>query len=110
ISAIAGVSFYELWFALHEGTIRGPQVIEFIQQLQARIGQKLLLIWDGLSAHGSRVVRAFLDCLAGAVRVERLPAYAPEREPGGVPVGAPQKPRVGQRHARRALETVQSRP
>jgi transposase len=81
ISAIAGVSFYELWFALHEGTIRAPQVIEFVKQLQARIGQKLLLIWDGLSAHGSRAVRAFLDSLEGAVRVERLPAYAPELNP-----------------------------
>jgi transposase len=81
ISAIAGVSFCELWFALHEGTIRAPQVIEFIQQLQARIGQKLLLIWDGLSAHGSRAVRAFLASLGEAVRVERLPAYAPELNP-----------------------------
>jgi DDE superfamily endonuclease len=44
ISAIAGVSFYELWFALHEGTIRAPQVIEFVQQLRARIGKKLLLV------------------------------------------------------------------
>jgi transposase len=110
ISAIAGVSFYELWFALHEGTIRAPQVIEFVKQLQARIGQKLLLIWDGLSAHGSRAVRAFLDSLEGAVRVERLPAYAPRAEPGGVPVGPPQKPRLGQRHARLPLEAIQSRP
>jgi transposase len=81
ISAIAGVSFCELWFALHEGSIRGPQVVEFIQQLQARIGQKLLLIWDGLSAHGSRVVRTFLEGLGEAVRAERLPAYAPELNP-----------------------------
>ena len=81
ISAIAGVSFYELWFALHEGTIRAPQVIEFIQQLRARIGKKLLLVWDGLSAHGSRAVRAFLEGLGEAVRVERLPAYAPELNP-----------------------------
>ena len=81
ISAIAGVSFYELWFALHQGTIRAPQVIEFIQQLRARIGKKLLLIWDGLSAHGSRAVWAFVDSLEGAVRVERLPAYAPELNP-----------------------------
>ena len=77
ISAIAGVSFCELWFALHEGTIRAPQVIEVIKQLQARIGQKLLLIWDGLSAHGSRAVRAFLQSLGEAVRVEPLPSYAP---------------------------------
>ena len=81
ISAIAGVSFCELWFALHEGTIRAPQVIEFIKQLQARIGQKLLLIWDGLSAHGSRAVRSFLESLGEAVRVERLPSYAPELNP-----------------------------
>jgi transposase len=81
ISAIAGVSFYELWFALHEGTIRAPQVIEFVKQLRARIGKKLWLIWDGLSAHGSRAVRAFLADLGEAVRVERLPAYAPELNP-----------------------------
>jgi DDE superfamily endonuclease len=110
ISAIAGVSFCELWFALHEGTIRAPQVIEFIQQLRARIGEKLLLIWDGLSAHGSRAVRAFLESLGEAVRVEWLPTYAPEREPGGVPLGAPQKSRPGQPHARLPLEAVQSRP
>jgi transposase len=81
ISAIAGVSFYELWFALHEGTIRAPQVIEFIQQLQARIGKQLLLVWDGLRPHTSRAVQAFLESLGGAVRVERLPAYAPELNP-----------------------------
>jgi len=110
ISAIAGVSFCELWFALHEGTIRAPQVIEFVKQLQARIGQKLLLVWDGLSAHGSRAVRAFLEGLAGAVRVERLPGDAPELNPVEFLGGAPQKPRLGQRHARLALETVQSGP
>jgi transposase len=81
ISSIAGVSFYELWFALHEGTIRAPQVIEFVKQLRARIGQKLLLVWEGLPPHGSRAVRAFLDSLGGAVRLERLPAYAPELNP-----------------------------
>ncbi|MBV9488201.1 MAG: transposase [Verrucomicrobia bacterium] len=89
VSAIAGVSFYELWFALHAGTLGAPQVIELIQQLRARIGQKLLLIWEELSAHGSRAVRAFLENLGEAVRVEGLPTYAPEREPGGGPLGAP---------------------
>ena len=110
ISAIAGVSFYELWFALHEGTIRAPQVIEFIQQLQARIGKKLLLVWDGLRPHTSRAVQTFLAGLGGAVRVERLPAYAPELKPGGIPVGLPKKPSLGQPDARRALEVVQGRP
>jgi hypothetical protein len=110
LSIIAAVSFCELWFAVHEGTIRAEQVIEFVKQLQARIGGKLWLIWDGLSAHRSRAVRAFLARLGEAVRVERLPAYAPEREPGGVPVGSPQRARAGQRDARRPLEAVQSGP
>ena len=57
------------------------RAIEFIQQLQARIGQKLLLIWDGLRPHTSRAVQAFVASLGGAVRVERLPAYAPELNP-----------------------------
>jgi transposase len=82
LSIIAAVSFCELWFAVHEGTIRAEQVIEFVKQLQARIGGKLWLIWDGLSSHRSRAVRAFLESLGEeAVRVEPLPAYAPELNP-----------------------------
>jgi transposase len=109
ISAIAGVSFYELWFALHEGTIRAPQVIEFIQQLQARIGQKLLLVWDGLRSHTSPAVQAFLESLGGAVRVERLPAYAPELNPVEFLWGYLKNHHLANLTPGRAVETVQSR-
>ena len=81
VSAIAGVGFYELWFALHEGTLRAPQIIEFVKQLRARIGQKLRLVWEGLRSHASRAVQGFLKSLGEAVRVERLPAYAPGLNP-----------------------------
>jgi transposase len=41
-------------------------------------GQRVVLIWDGLSAHWSTRMRAYLDSQRGWLRAERLPAYAPE--------------------------------
>jgi hypothetical protein len=51
LSVIAGVSFWRFYFRLYGGTIRTPQVIEFLKVLQATIGKKLLIIWDRLQAH-----------------------------------------------------------
>jgi len=36
-------------------------VIEFLKALQATIGKKLLIIWDRLQAHRSKLVRAHVD-------------------------------------------------
>jgi transposase len=41
-----------------------------------------MLIWDGLSSHWSTRMRAWLDSQRDwLLRVERLPAYAPELNP-----------------------------
>jgi transposase len=40
-----------------------------------------VLIWDGLSAHWSIRMRAWLDSQRDWLRAERLPAYAPELNP-----------------------------
>jgi transposase len=37
-----------------------------------------VLIWDGLSAHWSTRMRAYLDSQRDWLTAERLPAYAPE--------------------------------
>ena len=42
---------------------------------------KLLIIWDGLPVHRSRLVREFVASLAGHIHLEYLPAYAPELNP-----------------------------
>ena len=42
---------------------------------------KLLIIWDGLGVHKSRLVREFIESLKGQIEVEFLPAYAPELNP-----------------------------
>jgi transposase len=44
-------------------------------------GQRVVLIWDGLSAHWSTKMRAVLDSQRDWLTAERLPAYAPELNP-----------------------------
>ena len=44
-------------------------------------GQRVVLLWDGLSAHWSTKMRAFLDSQHDWLTAERLPAYAPELNP-----------------------------
>jgi transposase len=81
LSVIAGVTFYRFYFRLFPGAIAGPQVIEFLRALRQQIKRKLLVIWDGLSAHRSRLVRNYIEGLNGAIQIERLPGYAPELNP-----------------------------
>lgn len=81
LSVIAGVTFYRFYFRLYDGTIKSPQIVEFLKALHQQIQRKLLVIWDGLAAHKSRLVRDFVDSLDGAIQLERLPAYAPELNP-----------------------------
>ncbi len=81
LSVIAGISFWSFYFRFHAGAIRGPQFVEFLQTLARQIRGKLLIIWDGLPAHRSRVVTNFVESLDGHIVLERLPAYAPELNP-----------------------------
>jgi hypothetical protein len=44
-------------------------------------GQRVVLLWDGLSAHWSMGMRAWLDSQRDWLQAERLPAYAPDLNP-----------------------------
>lgn len=81
LSVIAGITIYRFYFRLFPGAIKSPQIIEFLQALKRQIKRKLLVIWDGLPAHRSRLVRNYLDQLNGAIQIEPLPGYAPELNP-----------------------------
>lgn len=81
LSAIAGITFYRFYFRLFPGATKGAQLVEFLQALHQTIRHKLLVIWDGLPAHRSRLVRAFIDSLKGTIQLEQLPGYAPELNP-----------------------------
>jgi hypothetical protein len=41
-------------------------------------GQQVVLLWDGLGAHWSHDMRAWLETQRHWLQVERMPAYAPE--------------------------------
>ena len=68
-------------FRFHDGSIKSPQIVEFLTVLRHHLKRKLLVIWDGLPAHRSRMVRDYLESTQGAVQVAFLPAYAPDCNP-----------------------------
>jgi transposase len=80
LAVMAGMTFVNFYFQLYEGTIKAPQVLRFLAHLQRHLQGKLILLWDRLPAHRSRLVQ---DYLAGQRRIEQewLPAYAPELNP-----------------------------
>ena len=81
LSVIAGISYWRFYFRLFNDSIKSPQIVEFLKALQATISKKLLIIWDGLQAHRSKLVRAHVKARRGRIVLERLPAYAPEINP-----------------------------
>jgi hypothetical protein len=58
LSAISGITpTGELYLSLQERAFKGPDVVGFLQQLLDQVSGRLLVVWDGISIHRSRVVR-----------------------------------------------------
>ena len=81
LSAIAGVTFWQFYFRLFPGSIKGPQIVEFLAALTRQIPGPLLVVWDGLRAHKSNIVRDYLEREDVDIQLAFLPAYAPELNP-----------------------------
>jgi len=81
VSVIAGLTRTNCLFRLHEGSIKKEEIVEFLKALNAHLKQPLLVIWDGLRAHRSRLVREYLDSLDGHIQIAFLPPYAPDMNP-----------------------------
>lgn len=120
LSLMAGVSFWRLYFRFFHGAIKGPQIVEFLKALKDTIGGKLLIIWDGLPAHRSRLVRNYVESLDGQIQLERLPAYAPEINPAEYVFGYAKQRELAnlcvdtieevRAYATRRLKSMQRRP
>lgn len=79
---VAGITWWNFYFRLFHGSIRAPQVVLFLQHLLRHLrGRRLLVIWDNLGPHRSRVVRDFVAAQDGRLELEFLPGYAPELNP-----------------------------
>ena len=71
-----------LCFQLQADSYDTDTLIGVLEQLAGFYrGQRVVLLWDGLSSHWSYKMRAHLEQQRGWLTVERLPAYAPELNP-----------------------------
>jgi hypothetical protein len=72
----------QLCFRVTAGNYDTETLIEVLGELRRFLGgEKATLLWDGLPAHRSRAMRAWLNRQRSWLVVERLPAYAPELNP-----------------------------
>ncbi len=81
LSVSAGLTLRNFYFRLYPGTIGELEVIDFLQALVRHIDRPLLIVWDRLPAHRSRLVREFIELSEGHIATEFLPPYAPELNP-----------------------------
>jgi hypothetical protein len=72
----------QLCFHVTAGNYDTDTLIQVLGELRRFLGgEKATLLWDGLPAHRSRAMRAWLNTQRSWLVVERLPAYAPELNP-----------------------------
>ena len=81
MSLIAGLTRTHCLLRLHEGSIKKEEVVDFLKALKAHLKQPLLVIWDGLKAQRTRLVREYLDGVNGHIQIALLPPYAPDMNP-----------------------------
>jgi transposase len=84
LSAISAISpagklyvHYQAW------ALNAADVVAFLEHLLREVAGRLVISWDGAPMHRRHVIQAFLaNGAAERLRLERLPAYAPELNPG----------------------------
>ncbi len=81
LSVSAGLTLRNFYCRLYPGAIGELEVIDFLKAWVRPIDRPLLIFWDRLSAHRSRLVQEFIELSAGHIATESLPPYAPELNP-----------------------------
>jgi len=82
ISAASAVSPRgAFWFATYKGALNGELFVELLKKLMHRRKKPLRLVVDGLPAHKTNVVKAYVASTHGRLSLHFLPGYAPELNP-----------------------------
>lgn len=81
LTVIVALGARNFYFRFVSGPIQKPDLVHFLHTLQTTMGRKLMIIWDGLPQHRSRLVANYLQSSRGRIIVEYLPGYAPELNP-----------------------------
>ena len=84
LSAISAISPEgKLYFQRQNCAMNSSDVVAFLEHLRREVSGRMVLIWDGAPIHRSHTIREFLTNGASQrLHLERLPAYAPELNPG----------------------------
>jgi transposase len=84
LSAISALSPEgKLYVLSQDHALNSADVVAFLEHLLREVSGRMVIIWDGAPIHRSHVIKAFLaNGAAQRLHVERLPAYAPELNPG----------------------------
>jgi transposase len=70
------------WFLrLKKGAFRSHHFLVFLRNLKRHCRRPVLLVWDRLPAHRSRLVQTFLSRERSWLRVEWFPPYSPQLNP-----------------------------
>jgi hypothetical protein len=71
-----------LFFQTKPDSYNSESLISFLQDLKREFrATKCILIWDGLPAHKSREMKAYLAAQTQWLTVEMLPGYSPDLNP-----------------------------
>lgn len=84
LSAIGAISPEgKLYFHGQDHAFNSEAVVAFLEHLLREIPGRMVIIWDGAPIHRSHVIQEFLaNGATQRIHLERLPAYAPELNPG----------------------------
>jgi transposase len=84
LSAISAISPEgQLYFRSQDHAINSDDVVAFLEHLLREVPGPMVVIWDGAPIHRSHTIQEFLaHGAARRLHLERLPAYAPELNPG----------------------------
>ena len=84
LSAISAISpDGKLYFRCQDHALNSEDVVAFLEHLLREVPGRMVMIWDGAPIHRSHLIQKFLaNGAAQRLHVERLPAYAPELNPG----------------------------
>jgi len=69
------------WFITYKGGLNGELFVALLRKMMKGRRKPIHLVLDGLPAHKTKAVRAYVDSLQGKLTLHFLPGYAPDLNP-----------------------------
>jgi len=72
----------KLFAMIRKQGVKSHDIIMYVKSVRHHfLRKKLILLWDGLTAHTSKLTQEFIKTQSSWLTVERMPTYAPELNP-----------------------------